>query len=260
MVGDPNRYGHWLKETPCSCGTHQLFSKTIRHIETDIMDRNDKRLANVGRAVGTGAAFGTALLAPIGLMTIGGPIGFGLGLAVCSGSIIGGVLLGAGGGCLTIINEIKNFTLRYLKFTMFTCIKFSFKKYLKNYKKSRTKSKEFFLIRQYNFLTDLTHEAVEVVYRCELCGWEGRKTYEILGKDKKCNAWGHYDIQYDLIATCSIKRSFAFVEAGYEAMPTDDYDRIFTTSKTWSYCLYNALINPKCETPDEVRKFGVPVR
>uniref|UniRef100_A0A183BMI3 Tat pathway signal protein n=1 Tax=Globodera pallida TaxID=36090 RepID=A0A183BMI3_GLOPA len=82
---------------------------------------------------------------------------------------------------------------------------------------------------------DLTHTALEVLYKCRLCGHEVPVTYEILGQGVVRNDIGRYTKVYERVQALENVKNMSFVdiERVYRGMPKS-YNFAYKNCKQWT--------------------------
>uniref|UniRef100_A0A183BMJ2 Tat pathway signal protein n=1 Tax=Globodera pallida TaxID=36090 RepID=A0A183BMJ2_GLOPA len=65
---------------------------------------------------------------------------------------------------------------------------------------------------------DLTHTALEILYKCRSCGHKVHVTYEIMKEEKVSNEFGRYTDTYERPLVSNNKASFLDIERVYRSM------------------------------------------
>ncbi|KAI3410493.1 hypothetical protein GPALN_004594 [Globodera pallida] len=179
------KYGNFVDEKNCSCCASELRAIEFWKVEVDSMDRDVKRVANVGR--GAGAALlsvGTAVIAAAAIVAT--PV-----LIPATATLI---IVGAGGAT----QAIKD---------------------------------------------DLTHNCLEVLYKCDQCGHEVHVTYEITRR-KSSKTVGRYSKRYSHPYTkrfyCSDTKMLVDVDRVFNGMWCD-FDLVTKNCKMWTNDFINRL-------------------
>uniref|UniRef100_A0A914IDG8 LAGLIDADG homing endonuclease n=1 Tax=Globodera rostochiensis TaxID=31243 RepID=A0A914IDG8_GLORO len=162
------KHGNFVKENLCSCCVSKLRAISFWKVEVDSMDRDVKRLANVGRgALATVVAAGSGVAAAFAV-AFAGPVGIPVAL-------MGAVTVDVVGDALAIKD-------------------------------------------------DITHDCLEVLYKCDQCGHEVHFTYEIT-RHKSSRTAGRYSKRYSHPYTkrlyCSGTKMFMDVNRVFEGMWRD---------------------------------------
>uniref|UniRef100_A0A183CLS1 PPPDE domain-containing protein n=1 Tax=Globodera pallida TaxID=36090 RepID=A0A183CLS1_GLOPA len=91
---------------------------------------------------------------------------------------------------------------------------------------------------------DLTHEALEVLYKCRLCRHEVHVTYEILGNGNASNDFGRYTDTYarPRVLDSGKNTSFVDIERVYRSMWTN-HDFFNRNCKHWTDEITNRIWN-----------------
>uniref|UniRef100_A0A183BMI5 LRAT domain-containing protein n=1 Tax=Globodera pallida TaxID=36090 RepID=A0A183BMI5_GLOPA len=80
---------------------------------------------------------------------------------------------------------------------------------------------------------DLTHTALEVLYKCRSCGHKVHVTYEIIQEGEVSNAPGRYTNPYERPLVSSKNESFVDIERLFREMPTS-YNFAYNNCKQWT--------------------------
>uniref|UniRef100_A0A183CBF3 LRAT domain-containing protein n=1 Tax=Globodera pallida TaxID=36090 RepID=A0A183CBF3_GLOPA len=94
-------------------------------------------------------------------------------------------------------------------------------------------------------IQDLTHEALEVLYKCRSCGHEVHVTYEILAEGEVRNDPGRYTKTYPP-SLYSTNLSFVDIERVYRSMWTD-YNMVYNNCKHWTNGITKRIYYLVCE-------------
>uniref|UniRef100_A0A914H622 Uncharacterized protein n=1 Tax=Globodera rostochiensis TaxID=31243 RepID=A0A914H622_GLORO len=91
---------------------------------------------------------------------------------------------------------------------------------------------------------DLTHTALEVLYKCRSCGHKVHVTYEIMGEGEVSNEFGLYTNTYHRSLESSLNRSFVDIDRVYRGMPKS-YNFAYNNCKQWT----DGITNRICSLP-----------